>query len=510
VDTCVSVTDPYQNIGLNAKILSTKTFTMFVVMALVTTFATTPLTIALYPPEYQRKIEAWKRGEIDWDTGRQLDDSDKTVSALPAVEDEKLEGFKVRKMLVYLRFDNMPAILAFMSLLSGPRGTEIQVHPAARQEEVDADDKAGISTDAQGAKRRVMAHGVRLIGLTERTSTVMQVAEVDEYALQDPLVNTFRTFGQLYSIPTTGEVDVVPESGFADALINRAKDESSDLLFLPWSETGSLSEIDFSSNSVTSAVSDGDYAKFILSAIVTASCNTAVFVNHSVQKKKNRPGLFRNKSIQSIGSSTGVRDNFKPTALLGEGSRHIFCPLFGGPDDLLAVSLTLQMVEKGCTATIIRFVVNLDDHEEDEDYLDDIKKQRTTTRIESEAVTPRAEKQSSFKPNQPAVIPQGSELDASLFEAVKNNLSAEVLGRVVFEIAALSAANDPMQATIDRTTKEIGLLPKNAGDMVVVGRNWGLKGIASGDSDVERCLGVIGTGIVRSTVKGGVLVVKSI
>jgi Kef-type K+ transport system membrane component KefB len=41
------------NIGLQAKILSTRVFTMFVVMALVTTFATTPLASALYPGWYQ-------------------------------------------------------------------------------------------------------------------------------------------------------------------------------------------------------------------------------------------------------------------------------------------------------------------------------------------------------------------------------------------------------------------------------------------------------------------------
>ncbi|KAL2172147.1 hypothetical protein VTG60DRAFT_148 [Thermothelomyces hinnuleus] len=55
------------NIGLQAGILSETTFTMFVVMALVTTVATTPLTKALYPPWYQKKVDKWRRGEIDWD-----------------------------------------------------------------------------------------------------------------------------------------------------------------------------------------------------------------------------------------------------------------------------------------------------------------------------------------------------------------------------------------------------------------------------------------------------------
>src|SRR5271156_1939313 len=53
------------NIGLQAKILSTRTFTIFVVMALITTFATTPLTTLLYPKWYQDKLKLWKKGKID-------------------------------------------------------------------------------------------------------------------------------------------------------------------------------------------------------------------------------------------------------------------------------------------------------------------------------------------------------------------------------------------------------------------------------------------------------------
>ena len=40
---------------------------MFVVMALVTTVTTTPLTKLFYPTWYQKKVEKWRKGEIDWD-----------------------------------------------------------------------------------------------------------------------------------------------------------------------------------------------------------------------------------------------------------------------------------------------------------------------------------------------------------------------------------------------------------------------------------------------------------
>jgi Kef-type K+ transport system membrane component KefB len=69
------------NIGLQAKILSTRTFTMFVVMALVTTFATTPIVSFLYPPSYQRKLELWKQGKINWN-GNQLHADDDSEASL--------------------------------------------------------------------------------------------------------------------------------------------------------------------------------------------------------------------------------------------------------------------------------------------------------------------------------------------------------------------------------------------------------------------------------------------
>jgi hypothetical protein len=98
-------------------------------MALITTFATTPLTSLLYPPWYQKKIQAWKRGEIDWDTGEVLrkrnngDDSD-----LPR-EGRKGQG-EISSLLIYLRLDNMPNTLAFVSLFGGkPNELKAKIHP---------------------------------------------------------------------------------------------------------------------------------------------------------------------------------------------------------------------------------------------------------------------------------------------------------------------------------------------------------------------------------------------
>jgi hypothetical protein len=74
-------------------------------MALITTFATTPLTSLLYPPWYQKKIEAWKRGEIDWETGAPIDENRRGCE--DTLIDREKPDESVRSLLVYLRLDNM-------------------------------------------------------------------------------------------------------------------------------------------------------------------------------------------------------------------------------------------------------------------------------------------------------------------------------------------------------------------------------------------------------------------
>lgn len=48
------------NVGLNARIISEEVYSMFVVMAVVTTFMTTPLTMWIYPPKYRKGTGNWK------------------------------------------------------------------------------------------------------------------------------------------------------------------------------------------------------------------------------------------------------------------------------------------------------------------------------------------------------------------------------------------------------------------------------------------------------------------
>ncbi|OQE28289.1 hypothetical protein PENSTE_c003G00450 [Penicillium steckii] len=305
------------NIGLQAKILSTRTFTIFVVMALVTTFLTTPLTTALYPEWYQVKVERWRRGEIDWD-GNSLQDGRRSDSV--TVVKDQLKTVPVRKLLVYLRLDGLSGICTLAALLSPNRAailTSPRVHPSKlpKQTEEGMEDALSIDDHDEAA---LQVHGVRLMELTDRDSSVMRVSAGD-HALWDPVVNTFRAFGEWHDISLMAGVSVIPEHTYADTVVNMASQETTDLLLLPWSESGNLTDRIFIENSPDSRSPD--------------------------PKRPPPHPAASGLSIQSVWSR-------KPS---GDRSHHLVLPFLGGEDDRFALRFVLQLAQNDqVTATIIQ------------------------------------------------------------------------------------------------------------------------------------------------------------
>jgi hypothetical protein len=76
------------------------------------------------------------------------------------------------------------------------------------------------------------------------------------------------------------QVTIQPESSFAETIASKAQEESSDLLLLPWTETGTISEAQaISDSSVKNKLASASYADFVAQAMESVQCNTAVFIN---------------------------------------------------------------------------------------------------------------------------------------------------------------------------------------------------------------------------------------
>jgi len=326
----------------------------------------------------------------------------------------------------------------------------------------------------------------------------MQVSEVDEYSAHDPVVNTFRIFGKLHNVAVSGEVSVIPTSAFAETLANRAGQIGSEMLLLPWSETGNMSESQFISNdSVRKRMATSAYNAFVASTLDNAECTVAVFVNSSfggaTQKNKDgRPGFSRTVSMRSVQS---LQENLNAAPPPADRSHHIFCPFVGGADDRAALRLALQMAENSeVTATLVHIEAS------DAFYA---ALEPTDSRVSSSKVVEAA----------PAVDPSLRERDSAFFSALERSLPTELASRVIFES---TSGVDPMSEMLERAKREVGLQPRNAGDVVVLGRN-ATRAAALQDkepqegspAEARRSLGVMAEALVRSGIRASVLVVQA-
>ncbi|KAJ6442818.1 K+/H+ antiporter [Purpureocillium lavendulum] len=443
------------NIGLNANILSTRTFTIFVVMALLTTFATTPIVSVLYPPWYQVKIAAWRRGEIDWDTGLPPSDTDESTKRQASMK-------RVGRLLVYLRLDSMPSMLNLLALFGGAPTTD----SARAAEDGEIEPVTDNSVLSDNPKKPVWAHGVRLLQLTDRDSSVMTVSQVAEYSKHDPVVNTFRTVGQLHHLAASGEVGIMPETRFAEALATKATKMSSDLVLVPWSETGGMGDSQILSSATVDDKMASSYGAFVRSVLESHEHNIAVFFPlgdgaDGKDKMSERAKLNRQYSISHMKEDM-------PAAPQALKPYHIFLPYFGEEDDKLALVLVLQLCEKSkATATIMH-------------------------------ITAHAAGASS----------SGFE---DLFDVAEAKLPAETASRVKFERIA---GPTTMEELIQHGSAEANSGDSKSQNLIVVGRSGGSKldeGKLSHSTreELRNCLGSVAGHFIAGGVRADLMVVQS-
>ncbi|KAF8001960.1 hypothetical protein HF325_002925 [Metschnikowia pulcherrima] len=86
------------NVGLNAKIISTRVYSMFIVMALITTFSTTPLALWVYPPRCRNLTSKWSNVLSGLDEKEELLADTTTELSL-----EQLDRFSFSAVILLLR-----------------------------------------------------------------------------------------------------------------------------------------------------------------------------------------------------------------------------------------------------------------------------------------------------------------------------------------------------------------------------------------------------------------------
>ncbi|PSR84320.1 Sodium/hydrogen exchanger family-domain-containing protein [Coniella lustricola] len=499
------------NIGLQAKILSDRTFTMFVVMALVTTVTTTPLVKWLYPPWYQNKMQAVRRGTVD-KNGNQLPSSHGSNNGEAS---ERLSPAPINRLLIYLRLDSLPGLFTFIALLGADgeeRKHQLSISSKSNSaktkdhnKETDTEHNTGntgVLAQSNIQKPLLEVHGLRLLELTERNSSVMQVTDGDEYySARDPVVNTFRTFSRLNDVAVSGKVAIVPPTSYAETLMKQAHDVASDFVIVPWSEYGGVSEYYSSSAGALSPTmatntsdswpgrfTDRGHLEFMNHVLANPTSNTGIFINH---------GLGGSDS-----TNLPVEDK----------THNIFVPFFGGIDDRVALRFALRLARN---PNVTLTVAHLDwsswetsgghgEIEADDELVGDDK------------ATHKA-----------AEVDQGvSAQDAALLAWLASSPPTDLVGRLtIIEINA--SQRTAIGRAVAQARSHVGNSPRNAGDIIIVGRSH--IALTSGQSEdgtgpaaastigehgadaseLRRTIGAVAQQLVEGGLRASLLVVKA-
>ncbi|CAE6385977.1 unnamed protein product [Rhizoctonia solani] len=331
------------NVGLSAGILSTRVFSMFVLEALVLTFATTPVTLWLYPLKYRVRASA-----IGGNFGHASDDE---IVSRPSNDGVLGLTGKKKFLFVFDRFESLPGAMMLSRLLQVQSPT-----PSAEVEEtkVEVPGSPGSSNIPQlpseepPAPRGVTIDALRLLELTERTSAIMRSSEIDQLLTRDPLLTVFRTFAELEDIPVASSLSVVSHESFATSVAEHSIKNGDEMVVVSWTPGTSQTithgqstaptpaaqtvhnpfDALFKTTTATETTSSGIYSHFLRGLFAKSSADVALFID-------------RGPGGQSLGGTGGVQ--------------HIFLPFFGGPDDRLALSFVVQLSKHPLvSATVIR------------------------------------------------------------------------------------------------------------------------------------------------------------
>jgi hypothetical protein len=307
------------NVGLQAKILDERVFSMFVFMALVLTFITTPLTLYLYPARYR-------------DHGGTALERAPTSGTGATTSD----GFMRSKFAVVLdEMEQLPSAMTLTQLLQ-PHSARLNVAERSLSEKSTQFETSAISYSHN--KYNIYVDVLRLIELTERTSAVLRSQSADTLTRNDPVLSVFRTFGRLNRFSVSSFLSVINYDEFSSYVANHAREFGSQAVVIPWPLAPHATEVPtghhlglpsnpfdslFKTSEIDDAASHLVRSQFVRKVFASSPSDVAVFIDRGLPT-----------------------DSIYP---------HVFLPFSGGPDDRLALSFVIQLcMHDAIRATVVR------------------------------------------------------------------------------------------------------------------------------------------------------------
>ncbi|KAH8989116.1 Sodium/hydrogen exchanger family-domain-containing protein [Lactarius akahatsu] len=275
------------NVGLQAGILTRLVFSMFVLEALLLTFATTPTVSFLYPPHLRSRATA--AGPSFANVRDPKDDETGTRDRWPSTGHDEDGVWKRRFTVILDKLEHLPSMMAITQLLQPP------APPIYRTD-------SSSSSQRSGMEEEEPAHfgALRLIELTDRPSDVMKSSATDALLHTDPLLAIFRTFSELNGLSVSAALSMVPFDALATSVGEHVRAAGAQLVLVPWlpsaqaaPESGGVPTSDAADAATTAGRSPFDslfrtsgstsllHSHFVRGVFAQAGTNVALFVGRA-------------------------------------------------------------------------------------------------------------------------------------------------------------------------------------------------------------------------------------
>ncbi|EPQ28006.1 uncharacterized protein PFL1_04333 [Pseudozyma flocculosa PF-1] len=382
------------NIGLSAGILDTRVFSMFVLMAVISTVITTPLTLWIYPEQYRTTLD---------DHGAHSHHG-KSILGGGGDDDGSSSGDGgskgAKKLLVVLSsFEHLPGLMTLVQLMQpslasatapavtdgglrrrhhkessgSEKGAEADLADSSEgsiKDEADHDAIQGTPVLSSGAPYASAAaarpadisiDALRLVELTDRTSAVMKVSESEDTMRADPIINVFSTFARLNGLPVSSSMAVIPQDEYAPTVANRCRITASNFIVLPMTLGQSMSTSQQQAALQQSTTLPNPFDGIFGARPANAdgkqqrySPHHFNFVRRIIQTAETDVGLLIDRNVAA--SSGYSAAGHGPLARVAR-PKHIVLGFMGGPDDRAALELITRLCgsNKSLSAVVLRF-----------------------------------------------------------------------------------------------------------------------------------------------------------
>ncbi|KAF6754982.1 Sodium/hydrogen exchanger family-domain-containing protein [Ephemerocybe angulata] len=348
------------NVGLTAGILSQRVFSMFVLEALVLTFATTPLVTWLYPPQFRVRIAA---------TGANFNNvADGEAANGKRQEPRSRDGdYKTRFTVVLDKFEHLSGMMALTQLIN----PSVLVSAWSESEKARQPSTNSVKSFAQKASQ-VVVEALRVIELSDRVSAVMKSSAAESLLRSDPLLSAFRMFGTLNDIKIVPSLTIVKHDELAFSIVEHARNNDSDMIMLPWlpplhdpypevTHRHRGDQTPTTPAPPTPGIKSPTHNPFdlLFKSATGAPGSHAPHHHHHQQHHESSASVIHSQFVRAVFSqaTTDValfvdQSQFGSSA---NSAQHLFLPFFGGPDDRAALELVIQLCENPrVSATVVR------------------------------------------------------------------------------------------------------------------------------------------------------------